>query len=34
VTFFRLQVVLDDGGQPFKLIGIYEGGGTDESEKD
>ena len=34
VTWFRLQVVLDDDGQSFKLVGHYEGGGTDESVTD
>jgi hypothetical protein len=34
VTFFRLQVVFDEDGQPVKLVGQYEGGGSDESPRD
>lgn len=34
VTYFRLRVVLDDDGEPIKLVGMYEGGRTDESMRD
>jgi len=34
VTYFKLRVVLDDTGAPIKLVGMYEGGRTDESERD
>lgn len=34
VTYFRLQVVFDEKGQPVKLLGLYEGGGGDESLRD
>jgi hypothetical protein len=31
--FFRLEVVLDDAGEPVKLIGHYDNGHTDESPR-
>jgi len=34
VTYFKLQVVFDEHGAPFRLVGHYEGGGTDESLRD
>jgi CubicO group peptidase (beta-lactamase class C family) len=34
VTYFRLQVVFGEDGQPVKLLGRYEGGGGDESPRD
>ena len=34
VTYFRLQVVFDEDGQPVKLLGRYEGGGGDETPRD
>ncbi|MFH1686863.1 MAG: S41 family peptidase [bacterium] len=33
VDYFRLQVVVDDDGTPLKLIGHYDNGRTDESER-
>ncbi len=33
IEYFRLEVVLDDSGNPVKLIGHYEGGRTDESPR-
>jgi hypothetical protein len=34
VTYFRLQVVFDEDGQPVKLVGRYEGGDGDETPRD
>ncbi len=34
VPYFRLEVVLGDGGAPVKLIGRYENGHTDENPRD
>jgi CubicO group peptidase (beta-lactamase class C family) len=34
VSYFKLQVVFDDEGNPTKLVGIYESGQRDESPRD
>ena len=34
VTFFRLLVVFDEDGRPVKLVGHYEGGGSDGTPRD
>ncbi len=34
VPYFRLEVVLGDGGVPVKLVGYYENGHTDENPRD
>lgn len=34
VTYFKLQVVFDEEGNPTKLVGIYETGQRDESPRD
>jgi len=34
VTYFKLQVVFDEQGNPTKLVGIYETGQRDESPRD
>ena len=34
IVDFRLEVVLDEAAAPFKLVGHYLGGGTDESPRD
>ena len=33
IEYFRLEIVLDDAGDPVKLIGHYHGGRTDESPR-
>jgi len=33
LDFFRLEIVLDENGEPLKLVGHYEGGYKDESER-
>lgn len=34
LSYFRLEVVLDESGNPVKLVGYYENGRTDESPRD
>ena len=34
IDFFRLEVVLDDNGNPTMLRGHYDNGSTDESKRD
>ncbi len=34
LTYFKLQIVLDENGKPVKLVGLYEGGRRDVSPKD
>jgi CubicO group peptidase (beta-lactamase class C family) len=34
VTYFRLRVEFDEDGRPVRLVGLYEGGGSDESPRD
>jgi hypothetical protein len=33
ITYFRVEVVLDESGQPVKLVGHYDNGQTDESPR-
>ena len=33
VDYFRIEVVLDESGQPVKLVGHYDNGATDESPR-
>jgi CubicO group peptidase (beta-lactamase class C family) len=34
VTYFKLQVIFDEDGNPTKLVGLYEAGQRDESPRD
>ena len=34
VSYFKLQVIFDEQGNPTKLVGIYESGQRDESPRD
>jgi hypothetical protein len=34
LPYFRLEVILDDAGEPVKLVGHYENGHTDENQRD
>ena len=33
LDFFRLEIVFDNEGKPVKVVGHYEGGYKDESER-
>ncbi len=33
IDYFRIEVVLDEAGQPQKLVGHYDNGTTDESPR-
>ncbi len=33
IDYFRIEVVLDESGQPVKLVGHYDNGTTDESPR-